>query len=137
MRADGQWSSEPLISNEQFGVGGVNGVRGFGEGEVFGDSGWRITSELKTPTHRVGYVGAGTGRPLTVRGSVFMDYADTYLLDPNGRPGRVPLLGAGFGGAASVGASWEARLLFAWPLLNTPTSESKQIRISFALSAQF
>ncbi len=27
-RADGQWASEPLISNEQFGIGGVNSVRG-------------------------------------------------------------------------------------------------------------
>ena len=58
LRADGQWASEPLISNEQFGVGGINGVRGYREGEVFGDMGWRITSELKTPPHRIGYVGA-------------------------------------------------------------------------------
>ena len=47
LRADGQWASEPLISNEQFGGGGIAGVRGYREGEVFGDTGWRVTSELK------------------------------------------------------------------------------------------
>ena len=137
LRADGQWASEPLISNEQFGVGGVNGVRGFREGEVFGDTGWRVTSELKTPPHRVGYAGAGTSRPLTIRASAFLDYADTYLLDPNGRPEKTPLCGGGIGGAASLGSKFEGRLFFAWPILNTPTSESGQIRVSFSLSAEF
>ncbi len=36
LRADGQWASEPLISNEQFGAGGINSVRGYKEGEAFG-----------------------------------------------------------------------------------------------------
>jgi hemolysin activation/secretion protein len=137
LRADGQWASEPLISNEQFGVGGINGVRGYREGEVLGDMGWRITSELKTPSHRIGYVGAGTGYPLTVRASAFFDYADTYLLHAIGRPGNTPLSGVGIGGAFSLGPTVEGHLLFAWPILNTPNSESGQLRVSFALSAQF
>jgi hemolysin activation/secretion protein len=137
LKADGQWASEPLISNEQFGVGGINGVRGYREGEVFGDMGWRITSELKTPSHRIGFVGGGNGYPLMVRASAFLDYADTYLLDPNGRPGSTPLCGAGIGGAFSLGPNFEGRLLFAWPMLHTPNSEAGQLRVSFALSAQF
>jgi hemolysin activation/secretion protein len=137
LRGDGQWASEPLISNEEFGVGGINGVRGYREGEVFGDMGWRITSELKTPSHRIGYVGAGTGCPLTVRGSVFLDYADTYLADPAGRPPSTPLCGLGFGGAFTLGPRFEGRLLFSWPILNTATSESGQLRVAFAMSAQF
>jgi hemolysin activation/secretion protein len=137
LRADGQWTSEPLISNEQFGVGGVNGVRGYREGEVFGDMGWRITSELKTPPHRIGYVGTGNGYPLMVRASAFFDYAETYLIDPKGRPGNTPLCGTGFGGAFTLGPAFEGRLLFAWPVLNTPNTESGQLRIAFAVSAQF
>jgi hemolysin activation/secretion protein len=137
LRADGQWASEPLISNEQFGVGGIAGVRGYRQGEVFGDTGWRVTSELKTPPYRVGNVGQGTSQPLTVRASTFMDYAQTYLLDPNGRAGFTPLWGTGVGVAASIGHTWEGRLLFAWPLLRTPNSEPGQLRITFDLSAQF
>ncbi len=137
LRGDGQWASRPLISNEQFGVGGVNGVRGYREGEVFGDRGWRVTSEFKTPPYRIGYVGAGTGRPLIVRASVFMDYAGTYLLNPNSSPSRTPLWGTGIGGAASLGPNWGARLSFAWPLKPTATTEADQLRVAFSLSAQF
>ena len=95
LRADGQWASEPLISNEEFGGGGIAGVRGYREGEVFGDTGWRVTTELKFPSYRIGFAGEGTGTPLIVRSSIFMDYAETYLLDPAGRPSVSPLWGTG------------------------------------------
>jgi hemolysin activation/secretion protein len=137
LRADGQWASEPLISNEQFGAGGIAGVRGYREGEVFGDSGWRATSELKTPSYRVGFAGKGTSRPLIVRASFFMDYADTYLLDPEGRRAATPLCGTGVAGAASLGPHFNGMLSFALPLLNTPSTEAYHIRIAFSLSAQF
>jgi hypothetical protein len=94
-----------------------------------------VTSELKTPPHVVGTV---YGRnPLVVRGSIFMDYAEGYLLDPNGRNSRIPLWGTGFGGVATIGPHWEGRLLFSWPLLATPTSEAGQPRFDFGLSFQF
>jgi hemolysin activation/secretion protein len=137
LRADGQWASEPLISNEQFGGGGIAGVRGYREGEVFGDSGWRVTSELKWPSYRIGYAGAGTSRPLIVRASVFLDYADTYLLDPEGRKATVPLWGTGVAGVASLGAHFNGMLSLAWPLLSTPTTEANHLRVAFSLSAQF
>jgi hemolysin activation/secretion protein len=134
-RAEGQWASQPLISTEQFGIGGVNSVRGYREGEVFGDTGWRVGAEQKTPPHMVGMV---YGRnPLTVRGSIYMDYAETYLLDSQGRQGRTPLWGTGFGGVFSVGPHFEARFLFSWPLLGTTTTEAYQPRFNFSLSAQF
>jgi hemolysin activation/secretion protein len=135
VRLDGQWANQPLISNEQFGIGGLNGVRGYREGEVFADTGWRVTSELKTPPHVVGTV---YGRnPLVVRGSIFMDYAEGYLLDPNGRNDRIPLWGTGFGGVATIGPHWEGRLLFSWPLSATATTEAGQPRFDFGLSFQF
>lgn len=135
VRLDGQWASQPLINNEQFGIGGLNGVRGFREGEIFGDTGWRVTSELKTPPHVVGTVVGKT--PLVVRGSLFMDYAEAYLLDPNGRNGRMPLWGTGFGGVATIGPHWEGRLLFSWPLNSTATTQAGQPRFDFGLSFQF
>jgi hemolysin activation/secretion protein len=137
LRADGQWASEPLISNEQFGAGGITGVRGYREGEVFGDSGWRVTSELKWPSYRIGYAGAGTSRPLIVRASVFMDYAETYLLDPGGRKGTLPLWGTGLAGVASLGSHFNAMLMLAMPLLGTTTTEADHLRVAFSLSAQF
>ena len=75
LRADGQWANEPLISNEQFGAGGVASVRGYQEGQVFGDTGCGmfLAEQKDAPTHH----GAGpTGRIHSlIRGSVYMDYA--------------------------------------------------------------
>jgi hemolysin activation/secretion protein len=135
LRADGQWASEPLISNEQFGIGGVNSVRGYHEGEEFGDTGWHGSIEQQTPPHLVGYV-AGNA-PLMIRGTVFMDGAKEYLLDPQGRPGSTALWGTGFGGVATVGSHWQARFLFSLPLLETTTTKSYQPFFNFDLTAQF
>jgi hemolysin activation/secretion protein len=135
IRADGQWTSEPLISNEQFGAGGVNSVRGYHEGEVFGDTGWHVSLEQQTPPHVVGYVSGNV--PLTIRGSIYTDYATVYLLDPQGRPGSTALWGTGFGCVASIGPHWEAQFLFSVPLLKTSTTRLYQPFFNFALTGQF
>ncbi len=135
IHTDGQWASEPLISNEQFGLGGVAGVRGYHEGEVFGDTGWRFTLDQKTPPCLIGAVYGN--HPLIVRGSVFMDYGEVYLLDPQGRQARTPLWGTGFGAVISIGGTWEARFLSSWPLLDAGTTQAGNPRFNFNLSAQF
>jgi hemolysin activation/secretion protein len=43
---DWQLSPDPLISNEQFVLGGVGSIRGYREAEVLGDSGGRLSLEL-------------------------------------------------------------------------------------------
>ena len=135
LHGEGQWTDQPLISNEQFGLGGVNSVRGYEEGQVFGDTGWWVGVEQKTPPQVVGLV--YRNHPLTVRGSVFMEYGEAYLLDPRGRHNRIALWGTGFGGVASIGATWEARLLFSWPLIPAGTTPAGQPRFNFSLSTQF
>jgi hemolysin activation/secretion protein len=152
IHANGQWASEPLISSEQFGAGGVNSVRGYHEGEVFGDEGWHVSLEQATPPHIIGFVNGDI--PLTVRGSIYTDYARTILLDPLGppeigpapnytvtyplkRPGSVPLWGAGFGATASIGSHWQARFLFSFPLLSAGTIHAWQPYFNFGLTAQF
>jgi outer membrane protein assembly factor BamA len=135
LRLDGQLASSPLISNEQYGAGGVNSVRGYREGEVFGDDGWHLSVEQKTPTCLIGLVGGR--QPLTVRGSVYMDYAEVYLLDPQGRQARTPLWGIGAGAVISVGTHWDARFLFSLPLITAGSTEAYHPRFNFALTGQF
>jgi hemolysin activation/secretion protein len=135
LNGGGQWASEPLISNEQFGLGGVNTVRGYQEGAVLGDTGWWIGFEQKTPPQVIGSV--YSNHRLSVRGAVFMEYGQVYLLDPHRRLADNALWGTGFGGVFSLGATWEARLLFSWPLLTAGTSQAAQPRFDFSLSAQF
>ena len=136
LRLDGQWASQPLISTEQFGDGGVAGVRGYREGEVFGDTGWRVTAEQKTPPLST-WIEGTTPIPVSVRGTVFMDYGETYLLDPNGRRDRVPLWGTGFGFSGSVGSFLETRMLFGFPLRDTATTKAGKFLFTFAVTAQF
>ncbi len=46
IRASGQWTSnELLLSSEQYGIGGMNTVRGFPEGVIAGDSGYLLSGE--------------------------------------------------------------------------------------------
>jgi hemolysin activation/secretion protein len=49
VRLDGQLANEPLISNEQYAVGGVDTVRGYTEAERLGDDGVHASLELRTP----------------------------------------------------------------------------------------
>jgi len=134
-RADSQWASEPLISNEQFGAGGVNSVRGYQEGEVFGDTGWHVGLEEQSPPHTFGMI---QGRiPLIIRGTIFTDYAQVYLLDPQGRNANQDLWGTGFGFVSSIGSSWETRFLFSVPLISTTTTSAYRPEFSFSLTAQF
>jgi hemolysin activation/secretion protein len=49
VRLRGQWSSHPLIAGEQFGLGGLDSVRGFLDREVAGDSGYSWNLEALAP----------------------------------------------------------------------------------------
>ncbi|ABQ26788.1 ShlB/FhaC/HecB family hemolysin secretion/activation protein [Geotalea uraniireducens] len=49
VKADGQISDQPLISNEQFAAGGMESVRGYRESEKLGDSAFHGSVELSSP----------------------------------------------------------------------------------------
>ena len=46
LRGAGQYAIEPIISNEQFSIGGADGVRGYREAEQLGDIGFKTSAEL-------------------------------------------------------------------------------------------
>lgn len=50
VRLAGQYTVEPLISNEQFSIGGADSVRGYLESESLGDTGVSATLEWRTPS---------------------------------------------------------------------------------------
>ncbi len=49
IQGEGQYAGEPLISGEQFGLGGVRSLRGLEEREVAGDNALRASLEVYTP----------------------------------------------------------------------------------------
>lgn len=68
----GQETSDLLISGEQFGLGGMNSVRGFEERAILGDKGYQVNLELWMPTFTSQKI-----RPL-----VFYDMGHTEVIDP-------------------------------------------------------
>ncbi len=73
---DGQYTDEPLISGEQFGIGGVHSTRGFREREYSGDRGIRLGFELLSPKWKNG-----------LRIGWFLEGASTENLNP--QPGEI------------------------------------------------
>lgn len=67
--ANGQFSRNPLVAAEQFGVAGSTAVRGFGERVVSTDSGWVGNLELYTPD-----LAAWAGLPGALRALAFYDF---------------------------------------------------------------
>ena len=138
LRATGQAATGALISNEQFSVGGLNSVRGYFEGDQFGDAGWFTSAELRTPywTSQVPFGAAAV--PVWLRASIFIDYGERYLLEaPAGVDDRLALWGAGFGVSANVNNRVDLRITVGWPLLDTPNRGGRDPRAYFSLGGQF
>jgi hemolysin activation/secretion protein len=116
LHADGQWASAPLISNEQFSLGGTAGVRGYQEGEAYGDNGWRAMFDLRTPAVIIGNFPTADGTvPAELRVDVFMDYGQVFLLDRAGN-NQLDEWGTGVGFFLTAGEHFDARLTLAWAL---------------------
>lgn len=137
-RANGQWSSKPLISNEQFALGGMNSVRGYFEGDEYGDAGWAGSLEARTPLFGTQVATIEDFAPTWLRGSVFVDYGQRYLLEPPaGTSPVLSLLGTGFGLSANINNIFQARVTVAWPMLSSPNTPAGIPRAFFAINAQF
>ena len=77
-RLEGQLSNQPLVSSEQFCLGGVNSVRGYLECEALGDNGLfgsvEVARTLSLP-HSLSYI-----QGLTL--FAFVDAGDVAIIDP-------------------------------------------------------
>jgi hemolysin activation/secretion protein/AraC-like DNA-binding protein len=142
LHADGQWANGALFSNEQYAMGGVAGVRGYTDGQAYGDTGWRVSIEPQTPLVNIGMVDGDT--PFWVRSSVFVDYGELYVFDkyPGFDTGRLRFCGVGWTLTANIGNHLDARLTIACPLIDCPLPASAQtsagdVHVYFGVGAQF
>jgi hemolysin activation/secretion protein len=139
LNVNGQWASAPLINNEQFALGGTGGVRGYQQGEIYGDTGWRALFDLRAPPINLGYFPTANGSvPAVLRYSWFMDYGQTSLIN---RPTTANLSfsqwGTGLALFLSAGEHFDARLTLAWALTDTPTTTAGTAQAYFSVGAQF
>ena len=137
LKADGQWASCPLFSNEQYAMGGSAGVRGYSDGEAYGDGGWRVSIEPRTPMINIGMVDGD--KPFWLRGSVFMDYGQTYLIQQisAGSSTSESFWGVGSSLTANIGTHLDGRLTLALPLLATAMTRALDLHFYFGVGAQF
>lgn len=138
LRASGQAATGPLISNEQFAVGGLNSVRGYYEGDEYGDAGWFSSLEVRTP-HLAGRVPVWTDyAPVWLRATAFFDLGQRFLLDTDSVQEADRLLsGAGFGLSANLNNHADLRLVVAWPFFDSANTSAGEARAYFSLGGQF
>lgn len=137
-RAAGQAATGPLLGLEQFSVGGLQSVRGYFEGDEFGDAGWFTSLEARTPFLLERVAVGSEFPPVWIRGSAFVDAGQRFLLDSDAspKPNRT-LMGAGFGLSANLNNRVDLRLLVGWPFFETPNTPAGTPRVYFSLGGQF
>jgi len=91
LRAAGQGATEPLITNEDYSIGGVDGVRGYLEAEELGDKAIKGTVQLTTPGWR-------RWDRVLIDAYGFFDAGKMTVIDPlAGEPGGANLRSWGLG----------------------------------------
>ena len=107
----GQATRDRLVAGEQFGIGGIDSVRGFLEREVVNDHGYRGTIEGYTPD-LAALTDWLTG--YRVRGVLFYDWGRVTRMEPlPSEPFRQSIASTGFGVRLSRGVNLSLRLDYA------------------------
>ena len=81
LRYSGQFAADPIISNEQFAITGVDGVRGYLEAEALADKGLKESVQLGFPQVKI------LDSKLMLDGFTFLDYGTVNVVNP--LPGEV------------------------------------------------
>jgi hemolysin activation/secretion protein len=143
VNVSGQWASAPLINNEQFALGGTSGVRGYQQGEIYGDDGWRAMFDLRAPAIVIGNFPTEDGYvPAQLRCSWFMDYGQATLIDrPISATSTADFTysewGTGVSFFLTIGQHFDARFTLAWALESTPITTAGEAQAYFSIGAQF
>ena len=112
VRGSWQLAAQPLISNEQFAIGGVDTVRGYHESAALGESGLALSVEARTPNfaHRVG------DRVNELYALAFLDGGEVRVRESITADDRFTLAGTGIGlrlrseSGVSAGLDWAVAL---------------------------
>ncbi|OAM90178.1 ShlB/FhaC/HecB family hemolysin secretion/activation protein [Termitidicoccus mucosus] len=131
-KVQGQLSSRPLISSEQFGAGGLGSVRGYLESEVMGDNAIAASLEVRTPALTLG------GMLDEWRWYVFGEWAGAVLRDalPD-QDWRFEIASLGAGTNFRLWKHYHGALDLGAPLLPINQTDRWDLRLTFRLWADF
>ena len=135
---DLQWANSPLISNEQFGAGGADTVRGYLESERFGDVGYHSTIELRSPP-LVGVVPEKYKAAVNeFYGLAFVDGAVLQVKDATAeQPSKFELLSAGLGVRLKAWKQVQVALDLAYPFKDGSNVKKGETRAHFSLGYEY
>ncbi|MEM8723274.1 MAG: ShlB/FhaC/HecB family hemolysin secretion/activation protein [Cyanobacteria bacterium P01_G01_bin.39] len=111
LRSELQLAADPLISTEQFSLGGSRTVRGFRQDALLTDNGFLAAAELRLPVARFTKLNA------TLQITPFVDFGTGWNSDDEVTDFNT-LIGAGFGLLLETPESLSARIDWGIPLIN-------------------
>jgi hemolysin activation/secretion protein len=141
LRVDGQYSKDPLVSLEQFSMGGPDSVRAYSVAEVLAETGGIATLELSTGlpvvSNRHAFGNSTWGQVLQF--STFADYADGRLNAPISSTQNAVTHLAGAGGSIQFNMPGRlfARLDLATPLTSRKPSDGRWLQYYFRVGTTF
>jgi len=135
-RGSWQLSGQPLISNEQFAIGGVDTVRGYLESAALGEQGVALSVEGLSPNlaPRLGATGKTFDQ---VRALAFVDSGHVRVVEPITATARYTLSSLGLGLRARSAGGIEAELLWAYPLKPVNNTRRGDHRLHFKLAYEW
>jgi len=130
-----------LPSIEQFQIGGIANVRGYGPAEAVGDCGLSTTAELSLPVYPIPkHIAVPFSKAKlydALKLAVFYDWANSHLRKPAaGTKKNATLSSVGFGVRFNLPEDFSVRLDLAWPLDKTP-SDSDHLHTWIQVSLDF
>ena len=111
LRSELQLAAEPLISTEQFSLGGATTIRGYRQDALLTDSGFLATTEFRLPFARFDSIDA------TLQFAPFIDFGTGWNNDDEATEFNT-LVGAGFGLLLQTPERFSARVDWGIPLIN-------------------
>ena len=140
LRANGQAATGATIANDVYTIGGVNSVRGYLEGDERGDDGWFGSVELRTPFIATRVATLSGFAPAWLRGSVFVDCAQRFVLEPFpvASYGQSRFLwSTGFGLSVNINHRVDMRIIVGVPMRDSVNTVAGQPRVHFSMGGQF
>ena len=132
---NGQYTSDSLVSGEQYGIGGPDSVRGYMVREVSNDRGYSSQLELYTPD-LVGRLGLSD----TYKGRLLAFYDWGVAQRNNALPGEVQqdsIASIGMGLRLTYGKLVSLRLDLAHPLQETANRDNNSLRLTGSLAVVY
>ncbi|HEY9689478.1 MAG TPA: ShlB/FhaC/HecB family hemolysin secretion/activation protein [Coleofasciculaceae cyanobacterium] len=117
VRGDAQWADRPLLSVEQFGLGGFESVRGYRQDLLLTDGGVLGSAELRLPLFRVPKING------VMQVIPFIDVGAGWNRGDRPDPDPSTLVGLGLGLRWQQGDRFTARLDYAIPLVEVSETD--------------